>query len=103
VLLARGLCGKEVARTAADVNRFRFDNVRRLDDEMMLPGAFRYGGLPAFTALSAPAPVLLWNRSGTGMGTWIKPAWKTAGAADNLTDHSGALEGEKVVEWLLKK
>jgi dienelactone hydrolase len=103
VLLARGLCGKEVARTAADVNHFRFDKVRRSDDEMMLPGAFRYGGLPAFTALSAPAPVLLWNRQGTGMGTWTTPAWKTAGAADNLTSHSDGLEGEKVVAWLLTK
>src|SRR5205814_2415087 len=38
VLLARPLCGDTVARTAADVNGFRFDKVGRVDDEMMLPG-----------------------------------------------------------------
>ena len=37
VLLARGLCGDKVARTAADVNGFRFEQVRRVDDAMMLP------------------------------------------------------------------
>src|SRR5207237_1063967 len=42
VLLARPLCGDTVARTAADVNGFRFDKVRRVADEMMLPGVLKY-------------------------------------------------------------
>ncbi|HEV3085484.1 MAG TPA: acetylxylan esterase, partial [Gemmataceae bacterium] len=41
VLLARGLCGDAVARTAADMDQFRFENIRTMDDEMMLPGAVK--------------------------------------------------------------
>lgn len=35
-----------------------FDQVRDLDDPQMLPGALRWGGLPAFAALIAPTPML---------------------------------------------
>src|SRR5262249_42637018 len=55
VVLARALCGDGVvARTAADLNQFRFESVKTTNDEMMLPGALKYGGLPAFLALCAP-------------------------------------------------
>ena len=43
-VLARALCGDVVARTAADLNRFRFDKVTDPADPMMLPGAVKYGG-----------------------------------------------------------
>src|SRR5207253_3098308 len=45
VALARGLCGDTVSRTAADLNGFRFESVKDMNDEMMLPGALKYGGL----------------------------------------------------------
>src|SRR6266849_2101703 len=47
VLMARALCGDAVDRCAVDVDGFRFDKVAKTDDEMMLPGALKYGGLPA--------------------------------------------------------
>src|SRR5205085_2723157 len=82
VLLARPLCGDAVARTAADVNGFRFDKVRRVDDEMMLPGELKYGGLPALAALTAPGELLMHNQRGTGSGLLHpRPKAVSAGAA----------------------
>jgi hypothetical protein len=102
VLLARGLCGGAVARTAADWDRFRFEKVRSTDDEMMLPGALKYGGLPALAALAAPAELYAHNHRGTGSGGWLKPVYQAAGAADRLQRSSEQTPPEKVVEWLLR-
>ncbi len=102
VLLARGLCGNAVERTAADVNRFRFDSVREVTDEMMLPGALKYGGLPALTALSAPGELLIHNHRSTSMGQWTKAAYKAAGAADKLMRSGDRMSDDKVVAWLLR-
>src|SRR5262249_10701241 len=79
VLLARGLWGSAVARTAADCDGFRFEKVRAEDDEMMLPGALKYGGLPALAALAAPGELYLHNDSGTDAGRWLKPVYSAAG------------------------
>jgi dienelactone hydrolase len=102
VMLARGLCGDSVARTAADWNRFRFDSVRRTSDEMMLPGVLKYGGLPALGSLAAPGELLMHNYQGTGSGPWMKSAYEASGANDKLTRSSPKLPAEKVVAWLLR-
>ena len=102
VLLARGLCGDKVARTAADVHGFRFEKVRRLDDAMMLPGALKYGGLPALAALAVPGELFLHNNRGTGMGKWTKAAYAAAKASDRLHMSGAKVEAVKVVEWLLR-
>jgi dienelactone hydrolase len=102
VLLARSLCGDTVARTAADVNGFRFDKVRRVDDEMMLPGVLKYGGLSALAALTAPNELLIHNHRSTGSGRWLKAVY-TVAKADNRLQRSGdKMESEKVVAWLLR-
>ena len=33
------------------MNQFRFENIKDVADENLLPGAVKYGGLPAFLAL----------------------------------------------------
>jgi dienelactone hydrolase len=102
VLLARGLCGDAVARTAADMHLFRFEKVRDAGDEMMLPGALKYGGLPALAALAAPGELLLHNHQGTGAGQWLPAAYKAAGHADRLQRHAQKQTAEQVVAWLLR-
>ena len=102
VMLARGLCGNKVARTAADVNGFRFEQVRRLGDEMMLPGAVKYGGLGALVSLAVPGELLLYNNRGTGMGKWTKTVYGAAKATDRLKKNGDKMEAVKVVEWLLR-
>src|SRR5262249_12325499 len=82
VALARGLCGDAVARTAVDFDRFRFEKVVTVTDEMMLPGALKYGGLGALAALAAPGELLVHDHRGTGMGQWLNAAYKAAGHPD---------------------
>jgi len=101
VMLARALCGDAVARTAADVHGFRFEKVTTTDDPMMLPGALKYGGLPALAALAVPGELYLYNYHGTGMGHWMKAAYAAAGTPDKFAadDHGAAHDAAK---WLLR-
>ncbi len=102
VLLARGLAGDVVARTAVDAHQFRFEKVRTLTDEMMLPGALKYGGLPAFTALAAPNELLIHHATGTGLGRLVKQAYQAANAEEKFTHYGEELAEEKLVAWLLR-
>jgi hypothetical protein len=102
VLLARGLCGDAVARTAADSDQFNFLKVRTTTDEMMLPGALKYGGLPALTGLAAPGELFVHNNRGTGMGKWLKAVYTAAKATDRAQKSGDKAEAVKVVEWLLR-
>ncbi len=102
VLLARDLCGDAVSRTAADGNDFRFDQVKTTSDEMMLPGALKYGGLPALAALAAPGELYVHNHRGNGSGQWLKAVYEAAGAKDKLQESSEKGTDEKCVEWLLR-
>ena len=101
VLLARALCGDAVARTAADVHGFRFEKVTTTDDPMMLPGALKYGGLPALAALAAPGELYLYNYHGTGTGRWMKAAYAAAGAPDKLAQDDGGAAAD-AAKWLLR-
>jgi hypothetical protein len=102
VLLARGLCGDAVTRTAADVNQFNFLKVRTTTDDMMLPGALKYGNLSALTALAAPGELFIHNNRASGIGKWVKAAYEAAGKADACEKAGDKVEPEKVVDWLLR-
>jgi dienelactone hydrolase len=102
VVLARPLCGDAVARTAVDYNRFRFEQVRTTTDEMMIPGALKYGGLSAFAALCAPAPLYVHNHHSSGSGEWLKPVYTVVGKPDQLEKVSEKAAPEKVIGWLLR-
>jgi hypothetical protein len=101
-ILAKSLAGDSVARVAADLNQFRFENIKDTADPMMLPGAVKYGGLPAFLALCAPGEVLIHNHKGTASGKLAKAAYDAAGASDKLTLEEAKLDDLKVVEWLVR-
>jgi dienelactone hydrolase len=101
-ILAKALAGDAVAKTAADLNQFRFENIKDTADPMMLPGAAKYGGLPAFLALCAPGKVFVHNHRGTASGRLPRAAYEAAGAADNLTRATEKVDDAKVVEWLMK-
>ena len=102
VVLAKALAGDAVTRTAADLNQFRFESIKTTDDPMMLPGAVKYGGLPAFLALCAPGEVLAHNHKGTSSGKLSKAAYDAAGAGDKLTRVDEKLPPEKVAQWLAR-
>jgi hypothetical protein len=102
VLLARALCGDAVQRTAADMNEFRFEKVRTTSDEMMLPGALKYGGLAALAGLATPGELYIHNHHGTGSGPWLKAAYTAAKAEDHLQRVPDKQPLAKVIDWLLR-
>ena len=101
-LLARALCGDAVARTAVDVNQFRFENTTKTNEEMMLPGAVKYGGLASFAALCAPHDLFVFNHPGTPAGKLVQSAYEAVDAKDHLERHKDKMSQEKIVEWLLR-
>ncbi|OWK36365.1 acetylxylan esterase [Fimbriiglobus ruber] len=101
-VLARALAGPVVTKLAADLNQFRFETLTDPADPMMLPGAGKYGGLPAFLALCAPGEVLAHNHKGTATGKLSKAAYAAAGAADKLTRAESRLDPTVVTDWLVK-
>jgi hypothetical protein len=102
VVLARAAAGDAVARTAADLNGFRFESVKTNDDPMMLPGVLKYGGLGSFAAVCAPGELFLHNHAGTGTGKLSGAGYAAAGAADRLRREPQRAEAGTVVEWLLR-
>lgn len=102
VVLANAVAGDAVGRCAADVNGFRFEAIRSMDDPMMLPGAVKYGGLGAVAALAAPRDLLLYNHRGTGTGRVVRMAYETAQATDRLRRERDRLPAMDVAEWLRK-
>jgi hypothetical protein len=103
VVLARAVAGDVVTRTAADLEGFHYENVKSNDDPMMLPGALKYGGLPAFSALCAPGELLLHNHRNSGTGQLLPDAYRSVGAETHLRREPLKLRGEQVVEWVLQK
>ena len=101
-LLARGVSGDAVARTAVDIDGYRFDKVRTINDEMMLPGALKYGGLPAFAGLCAPGELFVHNIRNSGMGQWVKAAYQSSGNAERLETSGEAAPADKLIGWILK-
>ncbi|MFN3189264.1 MAG: alpha/beta hydrolase family protein [Aureliella sp.] len=57
--LARVVAGDQVKEATIDTEGFRFDSIDHYLDENMLPGAVKYGGLPAILGLNAPLPLHL--------------------------------------------
>ncbi len=102
VIMARALCGDAVSRTAADMHGFRFEKIVSLDDDMMLPGALRYGGLSTFAGLVSPHELYLHNVNGTGPAQFLDAAYRVAGAPGNLQRVNDKADTAAVSAWLLR-
>ena len=100
-VLAKALAGDAIAKTAADLHRFRFEEITATDDPMLLPGAVKYGGLPAFLALCAPGEVLAHNPAPADDGKLPAAAYAAANATGKLTLTHDKFADAKVVEWLV--
>ncbi|MFO0863362.1 MAG: alpha/beta hydrolase family protein [Gemmataceae bacterium] len=98
-LTARALAGDAVGKTVIDVNRFKFEDIKSMDDENLLPGALRYGGLPAFAALVAPQPLLVYNAQDAGSSEFPHAMYGDNGAAERRDETLPPLDA---VRWILK-
>ncbi|MFM8474791.1 MAG: hypothetical protein ACKOEO_03225, partial [Planctomycetaceae bacterium] len=55
-IAAAAIAGKQLASLAVDTRGFRFASITEIRDPNLLPGAVKYGDLPALLALCAPLP-----------------------------------------------
>ena len=70
---------KRIDRVAIFTAGFRFIQVTRFDDPMMLPGAVRYGDVPFLLALNAPRPMWL-GGEGNQLPELVKRCYASANA-----------------------
>jgi hypothetical protein len=97
-LIAGAIAEPLADRTFADLGRFDFKAVKEPADPMMLPGAVKYGGIPAFAGLCA------------GQGLWIaapppgmdltRDIFKAAGTGKSLRIQEAAPPPEALAAWL---
>jgi dienelactone hydrolase len=104
VAAARAQAGSAVDRVVIDTAGFRFAAVDDVYHADFLPGAVKYGDLPAALALGAPGPLWLAGEGDEAPGV-VAAAYRAAGAEDKL--HVSALKApaeveRAAVEWLLK-
>jgi hypothetical protein len=81
---ARAQAGDMIASAAVDTEGFRFANVGALNDPSLLPGAVKYGDLPALLALGAPGRLWVAGENGKTLPL-VVAAYRAAGAPQQLT------------------
>lgn len=97
---ARVVAGDELTKVAVATDGFRFAELNRWQDARFVPGAVKYGDLPALMSLSAPHR--LWVGDESEPLALVAGAYESAGAADELTfaTASGNTTAD-AVSWLL--
>ena len=92
-----------VSSLAISTNGFRFAQITDIQDPMLLPGALKYGDLPALIGLCAPVPVWL-GGEGSNLPSVTAACYKAIGATDKIAASSVSREGEgsEIAAWLLK-
>ena len=63
VIAARAVAGDRIATALVDTESFRFAELSTWKDQNFLPGAVKYGDLPAMIAMSAPHPLFVTGES----------------------------------------
>jgi dienelactone hydrolase len=94
--------GGAVDKAAIDTGGFRFVDLKSYRDPNFLPGAVKYGDLPALLALSAPCPLWLAGEDGK-VPELVTAAYTAAGQGQAVTSFSGKSEDVPLaaVQWLL--
>jgi hypothetical protein len=85
---------------AIDTGGFRFESLDRLDDPMFLPGAVRYGDLPALLALGTQGNLWLAGE-GEGAPPLVAAASRALGREDPVTAAGGG--DAAAVAWLVAR
>jgi dienelactone hydrolase len=96
---AKELVSGPIRRGAFDLDRFDFSKIEKTEDEMMLPGALKYGGLPGLMAVAFPEQALIHNAT-PGFDA-VKAIYKAGNFEKQFTHELEKRKDEKVVEYLL--
>jgi hypothetical protein len=76
-IVAAAIAGRQLASLAVDTQQFRFATITGIRDPHLLPGAVKYGDLPALLALCAPLPSAIAGESEDSLPVALA-AWKAA-------------------------
>jgi dienelactone hydrolase len=99
--LAAASAPDTVDRAAFVTGGFRFASVKTMEDVAFLPGAVKYGDLPAMLALLAPKPLWIGDES-AAQPSLLRDVYAAAGATDALT--VSRAKGERlrgdVMKWI---
>ena len=97
---ARAIAGDQIDRAAIDTAGFRFRDLTSYRDPNFLPGAVKYGDLPALLALSAPHA--LWIGGDTsGTPELVESAYASAGNPVAVESSDLQTTNDAAVDWLL--
>jgi hypothetical protein len=106
VAAARAQAGAAVDRAAIDTQGFRFAELTTYRDVNFLPGAVKYGDLPALLALSAPHPLALAGEGAEAekVPEIVSAAYQASGKPDNVQLMAGkpTQTADALSEWLVK-
>lgn len=94
-LLATSLAAGRVDRTVLDLQQFDFDQIQHLDDDRMLPGAWRFGGLLGFVPLIEKGKCWI-----TGVRT--TPAYVLAKSNRAIQLQKESATVNEMVDWVLR-
>lgn len=102
VAAAVAMAGDHVDRAVIETMGFRFAELTKFDHPDFLPGAVKYGDVPALLALCAGKRLFVAGE-GSEMPPLLKQAAESAGAADEITMHGDpATSGSAAVDWILR-
>lgn len=96
---ARVIAGTAIDKAAIDTGGFRFADLTSYRDPQFLPGAVKYGDLPALLALSAPHPLWIAGENGKTPDVVAK-AFQATGQAANVQSTASQNPLEEAIRWL---
>jgi len=100
VAAARAIAGPAVVKAAVDTQGFRFADLTSYRDPHFLPGAVKYGDLPALLALNAPHALRVDGENGN-LPALVNTAYTAAGAAHRVEASQLQSSAEAAASWLL--
>jgi len=100
VAAARAIAGGAIDQAAIDTRGFRFADLTSYRDPDFLPGAVKYGDLPALLALSAPHPLWIGGEQG-GIPELVRGAYASSGQADHVESSPLQNSADVAVDWLI--
>jgi dienelactone hydrolase len=103
VAAASAITGNEVDSVAIETGGFRFANLASYRDVNFLPGAVKYGDLPALLALSASKWLWISGESEESLGI-VTAAYAASGQLHHLSIHERQQQdvSASIVQWLKK-
>ena len=97
---AGAVAGNAVSSIAVDTSGFRFESITEIRDVNLLPGAVKYGDVPAVLALCSPTKIAVTGETANSVGL-MKSAYAASTASMDFLPPSD--DDSAVVDWLLKQ